>query len=342
MNSRKTTNILLLIIVIPIVFYILQVLSFIFIPLFFAMFISLLFLPLMRKLNKIKIPKFLSLLLIAIILLFIIKLSGDIIQLSSKEILNSNGDLLQKIEIKANKLFLPIEKFFNIERVEDSSLFLHYFQKMDITKNFAFTFDFIRNTTSMFLTTIFFVFLLLAESLNMQKIMNLTIIRQKFSSIKVFLRIEKDLLKFMRVKFIISLFTGLGFTMLCYVFGISFPLFWGLLAFIINFIQMVGSIISVVFLSAFAFIELNTTGTLVFFISSIILVQVIMGGILEPVFLGKSFSINVIAILLMIMFWGFIWGIPGMILSIPITVLIKIIAEQFISTKLISKLLSNN
>ena len=91
---------------------------------------------------------------------------------------------------------------------------------------------------------------------------------------------------------------------------------------------MIGSVISVVLLSLFAFIELNTTGTLLFFILTITLVQLIMGGVLEPIFMGKSFSINVITILVMLMFWGFLWGIPGLIMAIPITVFFKIILEN--------------
>ncbi|WP_340156170.1 AI-2E family transporter, partial [uncultured Winogradskyella sp.] len=123
---------------------------------------------------------------------------------------------------------------------------------------------------------------------------------------------------------------------------VSFPIFWGLFAFAINFVQMVGSFISVILLSIFAFVELDPTSTLFFFIFAISMVQVTFGAILEPIFMGKSFSINVIAVLVMLMFWGFLWGIPGLIMAIPITVFIKIILEQFESTKLIASLLSGN
>ncbi len=72
------------------------------------------------------------------------------------------------------------------------------------------------------------------------------------------------------------------------------------------------------------------------------MVQVLFGAILEPIFMGKSFSINVIAVLVMLMFWGFLWGIPGLIMAIPITVFIKIILEQFEGTKVIASILSGN
>ena len=140
----------------------------------------------------------------------------------------------------------------------------------------------------------------------------------------------------------VSFLTGVGTGLACYFFDVSFPIFWGLFAFIINFVQMVGSFITVILLSIFAFVELEMSSILLFFVISITSVQVLFGAILEPIFMGKSFSINIIAVLVMLMFWGFIWGVPGLIMAIPITVFIKIILEQFPRTKIISDLLSGS
>jgi len=342
MNKRKTTNILLLLIVLPIIFWVLKLLSFIFLPLIFSMFLALLFLPLMRWFNKKKVPKVVSLILVIAIIGAFLTISGKVIQLSSKEIIASQSDLLPKIESKLHRLIVPIETFFNMERVEGMSVSEHYLKKININKSVTSIIGTLRSTLSIAVMTAFFAILLLAESLNFQKILHNTLFKQHYSSVKVFFKIEKDIITFIKVKFIISFFTGLGFTLACYYFDVSFPIFWGLFAFVINFVQMIGSVISVVLLTIFAFLELDPTSTLLFFIISITLVQVIMGGILEPVFMGKSFSINVITILIMLSFWGFIWGIPGMILSIPITVVIKIILEQFPKTKLISDLMSGS
>ena len=93
-------------------------------------------------------------------------------------------------------------------------------------------------------------------------------------------------------------------------------------------------------ISIFAFIEMETSSFLLFFILTITGVQVLFGAILEPIFMGKSFSINIIAVLVMLMFWGFLWGIPGLIMAIPISVFLKIIFEQFPGTKKISDIIS--
>jgi len=103
---------------------------------------------------------------------------------------------------------------------------------------------------------------------------------------------------------------------------------------------MVGSFITVILLSIFAFVELEPSTSLLFFIIAIAGTQVLYGSILEPIFMGKSFSINVITVLIVLMFWGYLWGVPGLIMAIPITVFLKIIMEQFKSTQGIAKLIS--
>lgn len=340
MDDLKTTNRLLLIIVIPVIFYLLKILSFIFVPLVLSMFIALLFLPLMRWLKKIKVPKLISVFLVIIIIAALFVGFSELIQLSMKEIISNKDVFLQKAEGKFLVVILKIENALQLDRIEGKNILIHYLQKNFLSENFGTTFDFISKTISMTLMTLFFVILLLSESINFQNLLNKTIFTQKYSSVKAFMKIEKDIVTFIKVKFIVSLLTGIGFSLACLFFNVSFPVFWGLLAFAINFIQMIGSVVSVVLLSLFAFVELDSTGLLLFFILTIIAVQIIMGSVIEPIFMGKSFSINVITILIVLMFWGYLWGILGLILSIPITVFVKIILEQFPKTKIIASLIA--
>lgn len=342
MKDLKTTNLLLLIIVIPIVFYLLKLLSFIFIPLILSMFIALLFLPLMRWFNKRNIPKTISISLVILIFIGAFKIGGELIHLSSKEILSADNAFFLKAEDKLINLVTIVEAFFGIERVQGENVLVHYLQQFNFVNNIGSTLNFIGDTLSMTLMTAFFVVLWLAESINFQKVLNSTVLKQKHASVKAFRKIEKDLITFMKVKFLVSLGTGIGISLACLFFDVSFPIFWGLFAFAINFVQMIGSFVSVILLAIFAFVELDPTGTLVLFILSIIGVQALFGGVLEPVLMGKSFSINVITILVMLMLWGFIWGVPGMIMSIPITVFIKIILEQFPKTKIVADLLAGS
>ncbi|QDO94147.1 AI-2E family transporter [Formosa sediminum] len=341
LNDRRTTNFLLLIIVIPLIFYLLKILSFIFVPLIFSMFIALLFLPIMRWLTKRNLPKAVSIIVIVLIILVFFKLLGHLVHLSSKEILSTSDAFIFKAEEKIKLLISSLETFFGTDLLKDNiSISEQLLDKDTLVNNFGPTVNFLQSTITMMLMTAFFVVLWLAESINVHNLLNRTILKQKHTSIKTFMKIEKDLIKFIKVKVFVSLMTGIFTGLACYAFDVSFPIFWGLFAFIINFIQMVGSFATVILLSIFAFVEIEITSTLVFFIMSITGVQVLFGTILEPIFMGKSFSINIITVLVMLMLWGFIWGIPGLIMAIPITVFVKIILEQFPSTKLIAGILS--
>jgi len=340
MNDRKTTNTLLLIIVIPLVFYLLKILDFIFIPLTAAMFITLLFLPLMRWFKRKRIHKAFAISAVVLIIFGILKLSGELIAMSSSEILSADNSFFEQAETKVNDLIIALESFFGVERGADEKVLDFYFPSGGSLEGFGSTFNSISSALSTTLMTIFFVILLLLESINLEDIMNRAIFKRRHASIKTFAKIERDIIKFVKVKFVVSLLTGIGFFLACLLFDVSFPIFWGLFAFLINFVQFIGSIISVVLLSIFALVELEPSGTLAFFVIVITGVQTLFGGVVEPVMMGRTFSVNVVTVLVMLMLWGFIWGIPGLIMSIPITVFLRIVLDQFPQTRGISALMA--
>ena len=340
MDKLRTTNILLLIIALPVLFFVLKTLSFIFIPLVFSLFIAILLWPLIRWLQKKKIPKFINISIIVVLMLFFIVSMSVLINLSTKEILASNTGFFEKADAKISNFVLVIEDYFQIERDNSVSAFRFYSEKINYNSLASSLASSLKNMLTMFLMTMFFAVLLLSESLNLHNVLQQFVIKERFASIRVIARVEKDIITFIKVKFILSFFTGLGFTLACLLFDVSFPIFWGLVAFSLNFIQMIGSVVAVILMSIFALIEIDHPGTLLFFILVVTMVEVIIGGLLEPIFMGKSFAINVITILVMLMFWGFLWGIPGMILSIPITAFLKIIFDQFPKTKLLSSLMA--
>ena len=128
LNERRTTNILLLIIVVPLVFYLLKILSFIAVPLVFSMFISLLFLPLMRWLGKKGIPKFVSILVVVLLIFGALKIGIELIQLSSKEIMSSDTEFFDKGQKKLNVLMGYLEANFGVEFQNDKSVLSQFFQ----------------------------------------------------------------------------------------------------------------------------------------------------------------------------------------------------------------------
>jgi len=334
---------MLLIFVVPFVLYLLNVLQMIFIPLVFALFGALLMMPVMRWFQRRNLPSFMGIIVVVLIIAGGLKLGYEIISFSGRELAATGDDFYVKFDAKLNTLLEPLVGMLGIEvapgQTDMEALTQYIGSAMNISGGVGQTLNSARKLVSMVLMTVFFMILLLAGSVNIQNVMEVVIFKKKRASISTFVQIEKDTQKFIIVKFFLSLFTGIGFGLACWGFGVSFPFFWGLFAFAINFVQMIGSVISVILLSAFALVEIDSSGVLLFFILVITGVQLVFGGVLEPILMGKSFSINTITVLIMLALWGFIWGIPGLILSIPITALLKKMMEQFPSTATYAKLM---
>lgn len=336
----QTIKRLLMVIVVALFIYLLKTLSFIFVPLVGALFLALLFMPLMRWLYRHKVNKYISVAVAVLLVALLLKGGWELVRLSGKEIIEQKIEVLTRIEAKVDTYLYLAERFLG---VDDG--YLHKYVEggkliEEVLKYSGSALNILKDAVSMGLITVFFLILLLIDTVNIPKIMQSTLFPNKHSTVKTFMQVERSIVKFIEVKFLMSLFTGIGFTLACYLFGVSFPLFWGLLAFTLNYIQFIGSVVATTALALFALAEIAHPGTWALFVGITIGVQLLFGSVIEPILMGKSFSINTITILIMLMFWGFIWGIPGLVLSIPITVLLKIVFARFEQTKLISELMS--
>mgnify|MGYP003651894664 CR=1 FL=1 len=346
MNDTTIIKRVLIFFAVIVSFFILKILPFIFIPLISAIFLALLFMPMMRWLNKRKVPHWLSVSIATVIMAAVLFGSFQLIRLSSKQIVNDQEEFWEKVNTKLQSDWQPAMNMMGIRisNGDESSLAQDLMNSEKVSKwvyeNFGSTISFAQRLVVNILMMLFFLILLLSGSLNVQQIFGTLIFNKKNSSVRAFRAIESSIVKFIQVKTFTSFCTGLGFGLTCYFFGVSFALFWGLIAFACNYVQMIGSVVVTLFLVLFALVDLSAPGSLLAFTLILIGLQVLFGGVLEPIFMGQSFSINTITVLVMLMLWGYIWGIAGLILSIPITVMLKIIFDQFKSTQVIVKIMS--
>jgi AI-2 transport protein TqsA len=241
-------------------------------------------------------------------------------------------------------LLNPFSEILGIEKSEGQSALRELMNSSKvgdlIFNNFTITFSFVRLTVVNTLMTLFFLILFLAGSINVNNLLQTALFKGRTQTVKTFMKVEKSVSKFLKVKIAISMLTGIAFGIIAWSLGISFPLFWGLLAFVINFVQMVGSVISVILVMLFTYVEIDNPGTVLLAGILFTAAQVLFGAVLEPIFMGKSFSINIIVVLVMLMFWGFLWGIAGLILAIPLTVVLKIILSENPGTAKIADIMS--
>lgn len=154
--------------------------------------------------------------------------------------------------------------------------------------------------------------------------------------------IMKDTQTYLGIKSLLSLITATSSWLLMKWVGLDFAEFWALLIFFLNYIPNIGSIIATAFPAALAIIQFETWWPFIQVSSGIVLIQFCVGNFLEPKLLGKSLNLSPLIILLALSFWGAIWGILGMFLSVPITVMMMIIFAHFDSTRPIAILLSQD
>lgn len=136
-----------------------------------------------------------------------------------------------------------------------------------------------------------------------------------------------DMQGYLAIKTLISLVTGSLAGLLCSVFGIDYPLVWGLVAFLLNYIPSLGSIIAALPAVIMALVQYGWDRA-VFVALGYLVINISMGNFLEPKLMGKRLGLSALVVFLSMIFWGWIWGPVGMVLCVPLTMLVKIWLES--------------
>ena len=138
----------------------------------------------------------------------------------------------------------------------------------------------------------------------------------------------KDIQKYLGIKTLISMATGLLAGVLCWQMGLEFPLLWGILAFALNFIPAVGSIIAGIPPILLSLLDNGSLPQAAIIGGGYLLINGILGNFLEPTLLGRRFGISTVVVILSVIFWGWLWGPVGMLMAVPLTMLLKVALDN--------------
>ena len=159
---------------------------------------------------------------------------------------------------------------------------------------------------------------------------------------EILTEIQRDIEAYIAIKTLLSVVTGLMSYIILIFLGVDYSEFWAFLIFLLNYIPTVGSLIATIFPALLALIQFESfTYFLVVFIS-IAVIQFLIGNIIEPRLMGRSLNLSALVVLFSLALWGSIWGVVGMFLCVPITVILMIIFSNFEKTRPIAILLSSN
>lgn len=143
-----------------------------------------------------------------------------------------------------------------------------------------------------------------------------------------FKKITEQIQRYIIAKVGVNLIAGIITTIVLSIIGVDFPIVWGLFVFLFNFIPTIGSAAALVFPVLFALVQFDSVGTMILVLALMAGIQTLAFNVAEPMILGKRLNLNPLLILLSVLLWGYIWGIVGMLLSVPLTAIIKIIISN--------------
>ncbi len=152
-------------------------------------------------------------------------------------------------------------------------------------------------------------------------------------------KFAKSMQQYIAIKTVISLSTGVVVTIALILIGVDFPFLWGVLAFLLNYIPTIGSILASIPPILLALIQLGWWHALIVLVLYLAINNII-GGVIEPRTMGKGLGISPLVVLASVVFWGWVLGPIGMLLSVPLTMSIKIYLESKSSTRWMAIMLS--
>jgi predicted PurR-regulated permease PerM len=283
-----------------------------------------------------KLPKWLRTILAVLVTFFVLWVIFEIVSYNV-------GLIIKTAPQYEENLFSLLKGVTDLTGVDDIDAFLReQLSKIDIQ---AFATSLLNSISSVVgnfaLITVYVIFLLIEENfmpIKMKNMMRAGVGEERLGDI--INRINKSINTYFAVKTLVSLLTGVLSYIVLRLFGIDFAALWAFLIFIFNFIPYIGSLIATLLPAFFAIFQFAAFLPFLYVLLAVEAIQIFVGNFVEPRIMGKSLNLSPLVVILSLAFWGSIWGVVGMILSVPIISVLVIIMAHFRSTEKIAILFS--
>lgn len=282
-------------------------------------------------------PHWLLTVLSTVVLISLLGLSVKLISNNIQELSESLPDYQKNVKLVSEK----INEAFEIDLVASITKYLEDFDFTGIlTKLFTALTSIFGDA---FLVIIYLLFILLEEPVFPKKLRAIYASPEQLEKTNVLVdKIDLSTSNYMAIKSLMSLLTGtLSFLVLVFV-GVDAPFFWAFLIFLLNYIPAIGSLIATLFPAIFAMFQFGDLTHPLLILAIVGSIQLAVGNFLEPRIMGNSLNISTLVVFLTLAAWGAIWGVIGMLLSVPITVILILVLSEIPSTRSIAILLSKS
>ncbi len=305
------------------------------VPFLLSVFIAVLCLPPMRAMQQYGVPVGVSLLLVitgvAVVAIALVWLIGSSIESFSQNLPQYQdrirllwGEALSALQ--ARGVVLPGE--FASDNLDPSSA-----MKL-VARVLAGFGNVLANSFLIFLTVVF----ILLEAASFDRKMQGIGLSGDSDCIRT--AFVNRLRQYMSIKTTMSALTGVSVSLLLWLLGVDYPVLWGVLAFMFNFVPNIGSIIAAVPAILLAAIQIDVA-TAMLVAAGYALINIVVGNVIEPRYMGKELGLSTLVVFLSLVFWGWVLGPVGMLLSVPLTVAAKLALDSYPDTRWLGTLLGH-
>ncbi|TNE75865.1 MAG: AI-2E family transporter [Gammaproteobacteria bacterium] len=293
------------------------------VPFLLSVFIALIFSPLLAWLKRLRVPNGLAICLIIALVILAGWLIGILVGASINDFRQNLPQYQERLQQMSGGLLTWLSErglSLDMEQMRQS---FDPGKVMQLAGNTLSSLGNVMTNAFMILLTVVFI---LAEEVGFSD--KLQSARQDNGATREALeRFIQSVNSYLGIKSLLSLLTGALVMIWLWILGVDYPVMWGLLAFLLNFVPTIGSIIAAVPPVLLALIQL---GPLVAGLTALgyLVVNVVVGNVLEPKVMGRGLNLSPLVVFLSLVFWGWVLGPVGMLLSIPLTIMVKIALEN--------------
>jgi AI-2 transport protein TqsA len=311
--------------------------SSILVPFFMALFIAVICTPPLFWMQRKGVPKLLALIVILVVILGAGLLFGVLISSSLNDFLISLPDYQERLSnhVAAFVNWLN-EKGIKIPKEEVSGRFQPGWVMALAGDIFSALSGVFANVFLILLTVVF----ILLEAADFPKKLR-AVLKDPERSLSTIEKFSQSAKRYLVIKTLISGATGLLIWLWLLILGVDYPVLWGTLAFLLNYVPNIGSIIAALPAVLLALVQLGMGSALLTTLGFVV-VNIVLGNLVEPKVMGKGLSISPLVVFLSLAFWGWVLGPLGMILSVPMTSLVKIALESYEDTRGVAIVLGSN
>ena len=188
--------------------------------------------------------------------------------------------------------------------------------------------SFVDLISKLFLLFLFLVFILAARGRGTAKLVRALGPARSAEVLWAIGNINLQVRKYLGIKTLMSLVNGLTVWIVLEIFGVEFALLFGFLAFLLNFVPNVGSLVAAVLRVGFALFQFGTPWVALWVLVITVGLDTAMGYLVEPRLMGRGLGLSPLLIFFSLLFWGWLWGIPGVIMAVPLVAVVKIVCEN--------------